>query len=93
MLAEIFNVNIPKRRKLTHIFLREMYPFKIKTKFQISFLQLFKRQPHKMIKHTQAIRQLLPTNFFSVFDYFVGLVLKGLTHFMSLVSFLLKERK
>ena len=38
----------------------------------------FKRQPHKMVKHTQTIRQLLPTNVLSVSDSFVGLVLKGL---------------
>ena len=33
---------------------------------------------HKMVKHTQTIRRLLllPTNCFSVFDHFVGLVLK-----------------
>ena len=31
---------------------------------------------HKMFKHTQTIRQLLPTNFFSVFYQFVGLALK-----------------
>ena len=38
----------------------------------------FKRQPHKMVKHTQIIRQLLRTNSLSVFDHFVGLALKGL---------------
>ena len=32
-----------------------------------------------MVKHTQAIRQLLPTNCLSVYDHFVGLALKGLT--------------
>ena len=31
-----------------------------------------------MVKHTQTIRQLLPTNCLSVFDHFVGLALKGL---------------
>ena len=31
-----------------------------------------------MIKHTHTIRRLLPTNCFSVFDYFLGLVLIGL---------------
>ena len=30
-----------------------------------------------MVKHTQTIRRL-PTNYFSVFDHFVGLALKGL---------------
>ena len=38
----------------------------------------FKRQPHKMVKHTQTIRRLLPSNCLSVFDYFLGLALKGL---------------
>ena len=36
----------------------------------------FKRQPHKMFKHTQTIRRLLPTNCLSVFDHFVGLALE-----------------
>ena len=36
------------------------------------------RKPHKMVNHTQTIRRLLLTNFFSVFDHFVGLALKGL---------------
>ena len=31
-----------------------------------------------MVKHIQTIRRLLPTNFLSVFDQFVGLLLKGL---------------
>ena len=31
-----------------------------------------------MVKHTQTIRRLLPTNCLSVFDYFVGLAHKGL---------------
>ena len=38
----------------------------------------FKRQPQKMVKHTQTIRQLSPTNCLSMFDLFVGLVVKGL---------------
>ena len=32
-----------------------------------------------MVKHTQAIRQLLSTNCLSLFDHFVTLALKGLT--------------
>ena len=39
----------------------------------------FKRQPHKMVKHTQIIRRQQPTNCFS--DHFVGLELKGLKDF------------
>ena len=38
----------------------------------------FKRQPHKMVKHTQTIRQMLPTSCLSLFDHFVGLALKWL---------------
>ena len=39
---------------------------------------IFKHQPDKMVKHTQTICWLLPTNCLSVFDYFVRLVLKEL---------------
>ena len=45
-------------------------------------LKPFKRQPHKMVKHIQTIRLLLPTNYLSVFNDFVGLALKGLKLFM-----------
>ena len=38
----------------------------------------FRRQFHKMDKHTQTIRRLLPTNCVSVFDHFMGSALKGL---------------
>ena len=31
-----------------------------------------------MVKLTETIRQLLPTNCLAVFDHFVGLALKGL---------------
>ena len=31
-----------------------------------------------MVKHTQTIRWLLPTNCLRVFDHFVGLAIKGL---------------
>ena len=40
--------------------------------------KLFKRQSYKIVKHTQAIRQLLLANYLRVFDHFVGLPLKGL---------------
>ena len=33
--------------------------------------------PKKMVKHTQTIRRLLRTDFLIVFDYFVGLGIKG----------------
>ena len=34
-----------------------------------------------MVKHTQIVRRLLPTNCLRVFDHFVGLALKGLKRF------------
>ena len=34
-----------------------------------------------MFKHLQAIRRQEPTNYLSVFDHFVRLVLKGLTSY------------
>ena len=39
---------------------------------KISHLQPFKHQLHKMVKHTQTICWLLPTNCLSVYDHFVG---------------------
>ena len=52
-------------------------------------IKTFKSQSHKMVKHTQTIRRLLPTNCLSVFDHFVGLTLKGLTS-IQLKSLILK---
>ena len=37
-----------------------------------------------MVKHTQAIRRVLPKNCLSVFNHFVGLALKGLSNFISM---------
>ena len=37
---------------------------------------LFKRQHREMVKHTETIRRLLPTNCLSVFDHFWGLACK-----------------
>ena len=41
--------------------------------------QPFKRQPQKMVKHSQTIRRQQLTNCLSVFDHLVRLTLKGLT--------------
>ena len=38
-----------------------------------------------MVKHTQTIRRLLLTNYLSVFDHFVGLVLKRLSHYQPML--------
>ena len=38
----------------------------------------FKRQSHKIVKHTQTILRQQPTNCLSVFEHFVNLALKGL---------------
>ena len=40
-----------------------------------------------MVKHTQTIRQLLPTNCLSMFDHFAGLALKGLNNFHHNIQF------
>ena len=40
-------------------------------------LKTFKSQPHKMVKYTQTIRPLLPTNYLIVLDHFVRLALKS----------------
>ena len=40
-----------------------------------------------MVKHAQTIRRLLLTNYFSVFDHFVGLAFKGLILFQPNVAF------
>ena len=36
-----------------------------------------------MVKHAQIIRRMLPTNCLSVFDHYVGLLLKGLKYVLS----------
>ena len=48
-----------------------------------SFRMVFKlkHQPHKMVKHTQTIHRLLPTNCLSVFHHFVMLALNGWMQF------------
>ena len=39
----------------------------------------FKRQPHKIVRHTQVIRRQQPTKCLSVYENFVGLALNGLS--------------
>ena len=63
MVDEFINSKLQKTIKFGVTYLPYSYPFK--------------RQPNKMVKHTQRIRRLLPTNCLSVFDHFVGLMLKG----------------
>ena len=41
-----------------------------------------KRQPQKMVKHTQKLRPQKPTNCLSVFDHFVGLALRRSPYFV-----------
>ena len=47
--------------------------------FAVIEVNPLKRQPQKIVDYAQTIRQLLPANCFSVFDHFVGLMLKVLT--------------
>ena len=42
--------------------------------------EYYENSINQMVKYTQRNCQLLPTNYLSVFDHFVGLTLKGLTH-------------
>ena len=44
------------------------------------FFLLTRSQPHKIVKHSHTNRRLLPTNYLSIFDHFVGLSLKRLTY-------------
>ena len=53
----------------------------------VSTFWVFKRQPHKMAKHTQAIRRQQQTSCLSVFDHFVRLALKGLSSITTLRVF------
>ena len=41
-----------------------------------TLIGFFNLLSHKMVKHPQTIRRLLPTNFLSVLDHFVGMTLK-----------------
>ena len=43
------------------------------------FIQPFKRQPHKMVEHTQTIRKQFVDECLSVFYHFVGSTFKGLS--------------
>ena len=56
-----------------------------KISFHLSSLSIFnfKREPHKMVKHTQKIRRQIADELFECvcrFCNFVGLVLKGLSN-------------
>ena len=50
-------------------------------------LSRVKRQPHKIVKHTQTNRGLLSTNCLSVFDHFTGLVLEWSRKFVPGILF------
>ena len=75
-----------KNSQVIFIFTKEIY-HKCLTGFQP-----FKRQPHKMVKHTHRqntsakhigkTHRQKPTNCLSVFDHFVGLALKSLNRLL-----------
>ena len=52
----------------------------------------FNRQPLKLVKHTQRIDLQQPSNYFSVFDQFVGLELKGLKAIQTLLTKVFGEK-
>ena len=84
----IISFNYRNRRKLyvwdvriknQFLYIKEQHHLSKKFKWiKANLNETFERQPHKMVKHTQTIRQQQPTNFLSVFDHFVGLALKRL---------------
>ena len=51
---------------------------------RVMIKKLFIHQPHKVVKHTQAIQRQKPTNCVSMSDHFVRLALKELS--MSLTT-------
>ena len=52
-----------KAGKLITLSRDELHSWKKKqSETNLLFLEPFKRQPHKMVKHTKTIRRLLPTN-------------------------------
>ena len=57
----------------------KVFPCLVSFSFLFWSLNTVRANPHKIVKHTQAICRLLPTNCFTVFDHFVGLTFKGLT--------------
>ena len=64
-------------KNIFHSFWMAMIWWKNKNLMKIADTS-FKHQLHQIVKHTQIIRRVLPTNFLSVCDHFVGLALKGL---------------
>ena len=56
-----------------------------------TFISILKRQLHKMVKHTQTIRQFLPKNCLSVFDHYVGLALKGLNPLINIGVYIFRK--
>ena len=62
-----------------------MFPLVVQNTQFLSVVQNypFKRQFHKMVKHTQTIRGKLPTNCLSGFDHFVGLAFQRLRNEIS----------
>ena len=68
------------------------------TNFQVALKRpfvfwTFQCHPNKMFKHIQTICRFLPTNCLSMFDHFVGLVLKGLTKILSMILIIWKKTK
>ena len=61
---------------MVDVTIRQKFPQSLKS-------EPFKRQPHKLVKHNQAIRRQQPTNCLSVFDNFVRLALKGLKYILT----------
>ena len=51
------------------------------------------RQPRKMVKNTQKIRRLLPTNCFSVFHHFAELAFNGFNKYLQMIGIHEKQQR
>ena len=73
---KIFNNSHIDFKTVTHVApsRRGLYPL-------VWYTLPFKRQFHKMVKHTQTIRRQIVDELFECVDHFVGLALKGLRTF------------
>ena len=71
----IHNIPINISYFLLYIEMRPNFDFLKVTFYFKQIFKPFKRQPHKVVIHTQTIHRQQPANWLSVFDHLVGLTL------------------
>ena len=86
-MSRDFSKVIDNRRKYSLLcLLKNLVKGACRTYFFLKFLKPFKRQPYKIVKHTQTIRLQKP----SVFDHFARLALKRLKILYNALSIISK---